>query len=84
MRAHFCRQRTGIALIERMHMRVYLVLVAIALVAFALGMWDTFVQRIGDGWLMQTILPVLLIVVFSGLYMKARREREAEEEETEL
>ncbi len=61
-------------------MRVYLVLVAIALVAFALGMWDTFIQRTGDGWLMQTILPVLLIVVFSGLYVKARREREAREE----
>ena len=54
-------------------MRVYLVLVALVLVAFALGMWDTFVQRIGDGWLMQTILPILLIVVFSGLYVKARR-----------
>jgi len=64
-------------------MRVYLVLVALVLVAFALGMWDTFVQRIGDGWLMQTILPILLIVVFSGLYVKARREREAEEEETD-
>ena len=61
-------------------MRVYLVLVALALVAFAFGMWDTFVERTGDGWLMQTILPILLIIVLAGLYVKARRERIAEEE----
>lgn len=43
--------------------------------AFALGMWDMFIEREGDGSFMQVILPVLLIVVFIGLYARARGER---------
>lgn len=45
------------------------------LVAFALGMWDMFIEREGDGSYMQVILPVLLIVVFLGLHARARGER---------
>jgi len=46
-----------------------------ALVAFALGMWDMFIEREGDGSFMQIILPVLLMVVFTGLWARARGER---------
>ncbi len=50
-------------------------MLVLALVAFALGMWDMFIEREGDGSFMQVILPVLLIVVFIGLYARARGER---------
>jgi hypothetical protein len=53
-------------------MRLYTVLISIALVAVALGAWELVVQRQTDAWWVQAILPVLLIVVLAGLYHRAR------------
>jgi len=65
---------------QRGSLHFYLVAVLLALVAFALGIWDILVQREGGDWLMQILLPVLLIIVLAGLHAQARRQRIAEEE----
>ncbi len=65
---------------QRGSLHFYLVAVLLALVAFALGIWDILVQREGGDWLMQILLPVLLIIVLAGLHAQAKRERIAEEQ----
>ena len=65
---------------QRGSLHFYLVAVLLALVAFGLGIWDILVQREGGDWLMQILLPVLLIIVLAGLHAQARRQRIAEEE----
>jgi uncharacterized membrane protein SirB2 len=65
---------------QRGSLQFYLVAVLLALVAFALGIWDILVQREGGDWLMQILLPVLLIIVLAGLHAQAKRERIAEEQ----
>lgn len=65
---------------QRGSLQFYLVAVLLALVAFALGIWDILVQREGGDWLMQILLPVLLIFVLAGLHAQAKRERIAEEQ----
>lgn len=65
---------------QRGSLHFYLVAVLLALVAFALGIWDILVQREGGDWLMQILLPVLLIIVLAGLHAQAKRERIADEQ----
>lgn len=56
--------------------KLYLVAIIIALVALALGMWDIAMERdVGGNWLVQLAMPLLLILVVGGLYMRARAER---------
>ena len=55
-------------------MRLYRVVIVLGLAAVALGAWELFVQRQTDVWWAQTLLPVLLVAVFAGLYARARKE----------
>ena len=64
---------------QRGSLQFYLVAVVLALMAFALGIWDILVQSEGGDWLLQILLPVLLIMVLAGLHAQARRQRIAEE-----
>ena len=57
-------------------MRPYTVVIALALVAVALGAAELFIGDRTDAWWLQAALPVLLIVVLAGLYRRARNERE--------
>lgn len=58
--------------------RLYMVAIIIALVALALGMWDVAVERDGGGnWLVQLAMPLLLILVVGGLYMRTKADRVA-------
>ncbi|MFQ5529205.1 MAG: hypothetical protein ACE5FP_02560 [Gemmatimonadota bacterium] len=65
---------------EHGSMHFYLVAVVLALAAFALGIWDILVQAEGGDWLMQILLPVLLIIVLAGLHAQAKRQRIAAEQ----
>lgn len=60
--------------------KLYLVAIVIALVALALGMWDIMIERDGGNWLAQIAMPLLLILVVGGLYMRVRAERVAADE----
>lgn len=55
--------------------RLYLVAIVIALVALALGMWDVISEQDGGNWLAQLVMPLLLILVVGGLYMRVRAQR---------
>lgn len=57
-------------------MRPYTVVIALALVAVALGAAELVIEDRTDAWWLQAALPVLLIVVLAGLYRRARNERE--------
>jgi uncharacterized membrane protein (DUF485 family) len=66
---------------QRGSLRFYLVVILLALIAFAVGVWDVMIEREGGGWLIQISVAVVLIVILAGLYSRARRERIALEEE---
>lgn len=59
--------------------KLYMVAIVIALVALALGMWDIMIERDGGNWLAQIAMPLLLILVVGGLYMRVRADRAAAE-----
>lgn len=62
---------------QRDSTRLYLVAIVIALVALALGMWDVVIERDGGNWLAQIAMPLLLILVVGGLYMRVKADRVA-------
>ena len=68
---------------QRGSLHFYMVAVILALVAIALGVWDVLVEGQGAGWMVELILPVLLIVVLAVLHSQARRDRIAQEKESE-
>lgn len=57
--------------------RLYLVAIVIALVALALGMWDIVIERESANWLVQLAMPLLLILIVGGLYMRVKVNRVA-------
>ena len=61
---------------QRGSLQFYLVVMLLALLAFVLGLWDIMIEREGGGWLIQIILPVILIIVLAGLHSQAKRERD--------
>ena len=67
--------------LQRGSLQLYLVVILLAVLAFGLGLWDILIEREGGGWLVQIILPAVLIVILGGLYSQAKRERIALEKE---
>ena len=68
---------------QRGSLQFYLVVILLALIAFGLGVWDIMIEREGGGWLMQIIMPVVLIIVLAGLHSQAKQQRIAREEKFE-
>jgi len=66
---------------QRGSVRFYLLAISLALVFFALGIWEVLVERKGGNWLTQLILPVLLIAVLATMHSQARRDRIRRNEE---
>ena len=66
---------------QRGSVRFYLLAISLALVFFALGVWEVLVERKGGNWLTQLILPVLLIGVLATMHSQARRDRIRRNEE---
>ena len=64
---------------QRGSMQFYLAAIILALVAIALGIWEAMVDREGGDWLIQLILPALLVIVLAGMHSQARRNRIARE-----
>lgn len=60
---------------QRGSLHFYLLAISLALVFFALGVWEVFIEAEGGNWLTQLILPVLLIVVLAVLHSQAKRDR---------
>lgn len=65
---------------QRGSLQLYLIVILLVLLAFGLGLWDIMIEREGGGWLVQIILPVVLIVILGGLYSQTKRERIALED----
>jgi hypothetical protein len=62
---------------ERRVGAVWLLVMVLAFVALALGLWDVLVERDGgENWLTQVVLPLLLSVY--ALIMYARRKGRSE------
>ncbi len=68
---------------QRGFMRFYLAAIILALVAIVLGLWKTLVEQEGGDWLIQLILPALLVIILAGLHSQAVRNRKAREMEAE-
>ena len=66
---------------QRGAVQLLLVIILLAVLAFGLGLWDILIEREGGGWLVQIILPAVLIVILGGLYSQSKRQRIALEEE---
>ncbi len=68
---------------QRGSLQFYLAAIILALFAIALGLWKTLVEREGGDWLIQLILPALLVIILAGLHSRAVRDRKAREMEAE-
>ena len=68
---------------QRGLLQFYLAAIILALFAIALGLWKTLVEREGGDWLIQLILPALLVIILAGLHSRAVRDRKAREMEAE-
>jgi len=68
---------------QRGSLHFYLAAIILALVAIGLGIWEALVDRQDGGWLIQLVLPALLVIVLVVLHSQARRDRIAHEKESE-
>ena len=68
---------------QRDSLQFYLAASILALLAIALGLWKTLVEREGGDWLIQLILPAWLVISLAGLHSQAVRDRKAREMEAE-
>lgn len=68
---------------QRGSLQFYLAAIILALFAIALGLWKTLVEREAGDWLIQLILPALLVIILAGLHSRAVRDRKAREVEAE-
>ena len=68
---------------QRGSLQFYLAAIILALFAIALGLWKTLVEREAGDWLIQLILPALLVIILADLHSRAVRDRKAREMEAE-
>ena len=68
---------------QRGSLQFYLAAIILALVAIGLGVWEVLVEREGGDWLIQLILPALLVIVLAVMHSQAVRDRKAREMEAE-
>lgn len=68
---------------QRGSLQFYVAAIILALVAIGLGLWETLVNRQGGDWLIQLILPALLVIVLAVWHSQAVRDRKARETEAE-
>jgi len=68
---------------QRGSLHFYLAAVILGLVAIGLGVWDVVVEKNSGDWLIQLILPALLVIVLAVWHSQAVRDRKAGEMEAE-
>lgn len=68
---------------QRGFLHFYLAAIILALVAIGLGVWSILVDRGGGDWLIQLVLPALLVIVLAVWHSQAVRDRKAREREAE-
>ncbi len=68
---------------QRGSLHFYLAAIILALVAIGLGLWEALIEREGGDWLIQLILPALLVIVLAVWHSQVVRDRKARETEEE-